>query len=133
MTYTTVAANAICPNASAVPRLLAPSAPARALARMNAPNIIVRLRPILNPPVPGGRHRTSRSPRRPRSPACPLKDAQQRRHLQIWLLRIQERFGRVAASEGAQSPLAVLHREVSQRTGPACPPAPCGDGRSEEH
>src|SRR5580704_1269715 len=97
ITTTVVRANAICPKASAVPRLIAPSAPAIRLAPTNAPNMI------------------SRSVRTAR---IVLEGGDQRRDVQRRVLLGQPSLGRPPAPERAQPALAVLGHVVTERVHP---------------
>src|SRR5580692_12212794 len=97
ITSTVVRANAICPKASAVPRLIAPSAPAIRLAAQKAPNMI------------------SRSVRTAR---IVLERRDQRRDVQRRVLLGQPPLGGTPPAERAQTTLAVLGHVVAERMHP---------------
>src|ERR1700730_12906121 len=115
-TYTVASANPICPNASAVPRLAAPSAPAKALANTKAPTINSRLRATVNS-LPLSVEIASRSFE------APLEHRDQRRNLKPGLLLCEEPLCGAAAAERSKSQFAVLANELAQGAGASCPKA----------
>src|SRR5664279_307474 len=107
MTNTVARAKAICPNAKAVPRLIAPSVPAKRLAPTKAPNMIPRSTRMDGSDC-------ARSGRIGRARAFlqrPLKCA----GVEARILLLEPAHGLAPAPERPQAALAVLGGEVGQR------------------